>query len=96
MYAVNTRFRFRTGVSDAFRQDIERLVVDQLATAPGFQRFYAVAASDRELVTFHVWDSQQAAQDGLHLVGDWIREHIEPELATALERRAGDVIICLP
>jgi hypothetical protein len=96
MYAVNTRFRFRTAVSDNFRQAIEQVVRDQLGRAPGFRCFYAVAVSEHELVTFHVWENQSAAQQGLHLVGDWIREHLEPALKTALERRAGEVVICLP
>jgi hypothetical protein len=55
----------------------------------------AVAVSERELVTFHVWENQAAAQHGLQLVGDWIREHLEPELKTALERRSGEIVICL-
>ncbi|SRR5216684_7090599 len=95
MYAVNTRFRFRTAVSDSFRQAIEQVVRDQLARAPGFRCFYAVAVSDRELVTFHVWKNQAAAQQGLHLVGDWISEHLEPELKTAIERCSGEIVICL-
>lgn len=96
MYAVNTRFRFRTPVSDAFRQQVARLVTDELTTAPGFRSFYAVAASDRELVTFHVWESQAHAQEGLYRVGEWVRQYIEPELTSALERSAGEIVICVP
>ena len=96
MYAVNTRFRFRTALSDGFRKELEQVVVDHLAKAPGFHEFYAVAASEREIVTFHLWDSQADAQRGLHLVGDWIREHLEPNLTRALERSAGEVLIRVP
>jgi hypothetical protein len=93
VYAVNTRFRFRAAVSDAFRRELEQVVSDQLAHVPGFRGFYAVSASERELVTFHVWDSQDAAQNGLNLVGDWIRDRIEPDLTRALERSAGEILI---
>jgi hypothetical protein len=93
MYAVNTRFRFGVPVSDDFRAELEQVVATRLAAAPGFRDFYAVAATDRELVTFHVWDDQGAAQAGLHMVGEWIRERIEPNLARALERSAGEVVI---
>jgi len=93
MYAVNTRFRFRAALSDGFRKELEQVVVDHLAKAPGFHDFYALAASERELVTFHLWESQADAQHGLHLVGDWIREHLEPNLTRALERSAGEVLI---
>src|SRR5215207_4152883 len=96
MYAVNTRFRFRAALSDGLRKELEQVVVDQLAKAPGFYNFYAVAASERELVTFHLWESQAAAQYGLHLVGDWIREHIEPNLTRGLERSASEVLIRVP
>jgi hypothetical protein len=36
-----------------------------------------------------------AAQHGLQLVGDWIREHLDPELKAALERRSGEIMICM-
>lgn len=92
MYAVNTHFQFREPMSENLRDAIVQNIVDPLSKAPGFRGYYAMAPSDRDVVTFMVWDSQADAERYLEQVTPWMQQNVVPHLTNPPQRTGGEVV----
>jgi hypothetical protein len=97
MYAVSLRLPIRGGLTgaelDALKQRSEREILGPvLDSAPGFRAYYALRASDTEVVIFHAWDRRDQAEAASARLGELSEQVLGAYLAGPPDVRAGEVL----
>lgn len=93
MYGMNTHWQFREPLTEAFRQSLEQNLVQPAAAAPGFHAYYALTLTDREVVSWQVWETQADAERFLQHVAPWIQQNVSPLLTSPPQRIAAEIAI---
>ena len=96
MFVNVGRFRFRPMGQDEQRSLMLRIEQDVPPIAwesPGFRGVYFARASDDELMTVWLWDSEADWEAALARFGPLLQEYVVPNLAQPPERVGGEVVI---
>lgn len=80
-------------MSENLRDAIVQNIVDPLPKSPRFRGYYAMAPSDRDVVTFIVWDSQADAARYTEQVSPWMPQNVVPHLTNPPQRTGGEVVV---
>jgi len=87
---------FRTVPSDEIIRRTELDAVDPFTKSTGFVSYYLVRTAELEVTTFHLWDTQQHADDAVRQVAPTLQQIIGQHLAGPPVRSGGAVLVRRP
>lgn len=94
MYAMVTRYSFHLPLTESQRYLINTDVLEgTFRQTPGFQVFYGVQVSDRELMAISIWENQGAADNAMQRATPALNRILGNVLAGQAERTEGPIVI---